>query len=136
MPYQLDWLVPKRIVLLKYQGIVTETELLESDADLCRFYADGDADAAHIHQICILEGTSKTNLAQLTSLKWPKHPRSGWMIAIGKANSLERIIGGFAAQLLKLRFGSANSLEEAIETLYRVDLTLPRETRPPVSSRG
>lgn len=134
MPYQLDWLVPKRIVLLKYQGTITETELHESDAALCRFYDEGDADAAHIHQICILDGTSKTSLVQLTSLKWPKHPRNGWMIAIGKANSIERIIGGFAAQLLKMRFRSANSLAEAVETLYRVDLTLPEATRPSVTS--
>ncbi len=133
MPYQLDWLVPKRIVLLKYQGAVTETELHESDAELCRFYDEGDANAAFIHQICILEGSAKTSLVQLTSLKWPKHPRNGWMIGIGKANSIERIIGGFAAQLLKMRFRSADSLEEAVEILYRVDLTLPEATRPAVN---
>lgn len=135
MPYQLDWLVPKRIVLLTYQGTITETELHESDAALCRFYDEGDANAAHIHQICILDGSSKTSLAQLTALKWPKHPRNGWMIGIGKTNSIERIIGGFAAQLLKMRFRSADTVEEAVEILYRVDLTLPEATRPTASTR-
>ncbi len=137
MPYQLNWFIPKRIVMLEYRGELTETEIYASDVDLCRYYDEGDSTAAHIHQICIFDASSKNNsLAVLMSLKWPKHPRNGWMVGVGQANTLERILGGFAAQLFKIHFRSFDTLEHAVDFLYSVDPTLPKFSRPSATTRG
>lgn len=131
MAYQITWFVPKRIVLLKYQGELTEDELYASDAELCHFYDNGDADVEHIHQICVFEAKSKnSSLSVLMSMKWPRHPRNGWMIGVGKPNSIERILGGFAAQLFKIHFRSFENIAQAVDFLYRIDPTLPAESSP------
>jgi hypothetical protein len=127
MAYRLNWLIPGRVILLELGGIVNEDSMYECDNRVVEMLDDGDADADLIHQVLMLhEIDTSPNLRMLSHMIVPKHPRNGWLMAVGGTHRGNQFVGNLTVHLNRLRARPAASIEEALEFLYHVDPTLPR----------
>ena len=128
MAYQLSWMIPNRIILVEVNGVIDEGSVRTFDQTMLTMLDEGDADAALIHHIMVFgEIVGRPNLKLLTSVTYPQHPRNGWMITVGNNNPLIRMVNGLAAQILQMRVAGIDTVEEALELLYEMDSTIPRD---------
>ncbi len=128
MPYQLSWLLPKRIILMEFSGVMDDAAIRLCDQEMLKMLDEGDPNAALIHQIMVMhDRTSHSKLSVLASLQWLKHPRNGWFVAVAISNPFMRTIGNLASQITRMRAKSVDTFEQGLEFLFYVDMALPKD---------
>lgn len=129
MSYELSWIVPKRVILIRLTGTDSDDEVGEMDRKVIQMFEEGDPDAPSIHQILVFDNfTNTASLKTLSQLASPRHPRSGTVISVGEAQTpMLRATTGLVAQVTRMKREKRATVAEALETLYRIDATLPRE---------
>ena len=94
MPYQLSWILPKRVILMDFSGELDEAAIRACDQAIVKMIEQGDGNASLIHQIMVMhDRVSHSRLSLLSSLQWPKHPRNGWLVAVAIGNPMIRTVG-------------------------------------------
>ncbi len=128
MAYQLSWMIPRRVIRVELSGVIDEGAVRNFDQKMCKMLDEGDADAALIHHVMVFgEIVGRPNLKLLTSVAYAQHLRNGWMITVGNNNPLMRMVNGLAAQILQMRVAGIDTVEEALQLLYEMDSTIPRD---------
>ncbi len=123
MPYQIEWLVPQRVISITFDKILTSAELASYDEDICQLLDTGAPQ--QIHLITNLEHLSQfPTLKQAQQLKFVKHPNLGWSIIVGNKSTLLRAIITLVTTLFGNRLQWCNNHEQAIAFLQRIDKTL------------
>lgn len=131
MSFEVSWIVPRRVILLRLSGD-GDNDMIASDVEILGLMEDADPKAHLIHQIIYVDNfTGNTSIKALTAMKSPKHPLLGTVVAVGiPVNPLMRMAGKLAAQMLRVKLVHRHTMEEALETLYHIDATLPKEFAP------
>ncbi len=123
MPYTIEWLVPQRVISITFDKILTTTELVNYDEDICQRLDTGAPQQVHL--ITDIEHlTQFPTLKQAQQLKFVKHPNLGWSINVGNKNMLLRAIILLVTTLFGNRLHWCNTHEEAITFLQKMDKTI------------
>ena len=132
MAYTFSWVVPQRILLIELEG---EVKVEEMSPLVDETHAHVNSGQAPVH---ILIDANKlmnrpVNFQQITQLsKSMSNPATGWWI-IMNPGKMVWFTASVLSKLLGVKLKSAESTEEAIIILQRVDLTLgaqPTQTLP------
>lgn len=142
MDYHYQWLIEGELIYvavyrepdeatLQQMFAVGKQYIEQSERPLVHFVLD----LAHIQQAATLGMVIQTARSQ------QPHPRTGWVITVGERTRQIRLVSSIARQLLNLRMRSYDALEEALDFLRHVDVTLkwealqePRQRELPLHS--
>lgn len=122
--YKLSWLIEKRVLHLQIEGDYALETVQSLVADVKPMV---DAGTAPVHVVWDMTGITKMpkNLREavdeMSVLRY--HPNGGWITMITNSVML-RFAGQIATVFLGANYRAVSSLEEAIETLSRVDQTV------------
>ena len=132
MAYTFSWVVPQRILLIELEG---EVKVEEMSPLVDETHAHVNSGQAPVH---ILIDANKlmnkpVNFQQITQLsKSMSNPATGWWI-IMNPGKMVWFTASVLSKLLGVKLKSAESTQEALSILQRVDLTLgaqPTQTLP------
>ncbi|MBA3871478.1 MAG: hypothetical protein H0X30_20225 [Anaerolineae bacterium] len=124
MPAQLSWYLENRVLLMINYGEVADQDLFDLDQTIIDYLDNCTVPLVHTI-IDHRKGMNSPSVKGLTKLRWPKHPKVGWMIMIGMKNPLQRFVVAVSTSFFKTRMRMFNSMDEALNFLNDVDSTLP-----------
>ncbi len=125
MPYSLNWYIPDEVIYLEYSGVVTVDELRES---LLTQQSILDSSTRPLIHVIIDTSQVTQAVAPAESMKITRtignHPRSGWNLVIKESSPLIKLGVMLGTLLLKLRYRSFDTFDEAVEFLKDMYPTL------------
>ncbi|MBA3869957.1 MAG: hypothetical protein H0X30_12490 [Anaerolineae bacterium] len=123
MSYELSWIIPSRVLLIELEGTVPTDEMIRLNSESL---AHVDAGQAPVHILIDATNLNNTpvNLHELSELsKTMHHEGIGWLILINPAKMVS-FATSILSKLLQKKMKSADSIQEALMLLERVDQTL------------
>lgn len=125
MPFTIQWLVPERVLLSTFEGVMT---LAEIEQVVQAFISRMDTTVPPVHvMLCTNDVTRPvTDLNALYHITKPyfRHPRLGWTV-LQSDNKLHHFLVGTLAKLLGARWTVAADVAAAEVFLREQDATLP-----------
>ena len=130
MPYELSWLVEKRVILARFHGVITAEELKRFLPEQHALVAEGTPPIHHINDTTDT-GPFEVKLDKLQALlKMLKRPEGvGWYVE-ANPHPIGRMTSSIALQIAGRRHRVVSTLEEAVAFLQQNDETLPPITIP------
>ena len=132
MAYKLSWVIPLRVLLIELENEVTMGEMVLMVAETHVYVNAG------VPQIHILIDATKLlnkliNFREMNEIaKSIPNPAIGWWVLINPGKMIW-FAASMLSRLLNIKLKSAESTQEALSILQRVDLTLgaqPTQTLP------
>lgn len=124
MSVDISWLIEGKIIRLAINGSLNEHQLTQLDDQMVKFLKAGSALMVHV----IMEGdklSSLPSINELSRLRYPAHPRAGWIITTGlRRKPILQTTMMLLAQILKFRHGEAENMSAALKFLESVDPNL------------
>jgi len=124
MSSQLSWYLENRVMQIVNHGEVTDQDLFDLDESAVHYMDQGSAPLVHLI-IDHRKGINSPSAKGLMQLKWPKHPKMGWIVMVGMANPLQKFVTAVASNFFKTRLRMVDTMDEALDFLNDVDSTLP-----------
>ena len=132
MAYTFSWVVPQRILLIELEGEV-KVEEMSPLVDETHAHVNSGQAPVHILIDANMLMNKPVNFQQITQLsKSMSNPATGWWI-IMNPGKMVWFTASVLSKLLGVKLKSAESTQEALSILQRVDLTLgaqPTQTLP------
>ena len=128
MPYEISWLVDKRVLYTRMYGYVTGEDLRNNNADMEAFVQDSEL---LLHTVTDATETTGTDmgLRDLQSTPFTSVENLGWGIYISPSK-MNRFFASVITQLSKKRGRQFETLDEALKFLNEMDDTLPPLSKP------
>ena len=123
MTYQIEWKIPRHVVIVTYTDSITLEDLQGVNHDLQHFLQEGNAP---VHVISYLKTNNMpTNLKAIRDLLTTLRLSGwGWFIVAGFDNALGRFLMSMVTNTFKLQAKAVENLDEAMEVIYRADIKL------------
>jgi hypothetical protein len=125
MPQQIQWYEPNRIIHHRFYGVVTLEDITQGNEQAIALIRQGTPPVHDIVDAVDVERVLFNLNGLLHSTSFFKEPNLGWMI-VAAENPMVRFFGSMLGQVTHTRFRTVDNLEEALETLTHVDMTLQR----------
>jgi len=127
MPFQVDWLLPNRILYIHESGILSEADLHTINHDLS-ILLDQQVPPNPLHLLIDhqeLEHHPPNIPALKRLLVLLTHPALGWTIIIGEESNLWKFLAVTVENFTGSQLERADTLPEALQRLMEVDASLP-----------
>jgi hypothetical protein len=128
MPIIHRWIIPRRVIYVRWYGEITIAEAHDANRNTGLFIEEG---IAPVHMLRDDSGITKiphvSPRQTLEALKAVRDPRFGWAVNIGYSNALVRVLIDLYSKFTRIRIHRAETLEEALAFLKKVDASLPLE---------
>jgi hypothetical protein len=123
MAYEISWLVEQRLILITFNGVLTQEDLFALSKDA---FDMAEAGTAPVHSIS--DGTHMTatevGIGDLKKVMGNRSTKSGWSVTVTPGR-MDRFLASIANQLLGMKSRHFATLQEAIDFLKDIDPTLP-----------
>lgn len=121
MPYQVRWLVPDRVLLTTFSGVLTQADLKVFIVEVVQLITNGQAPVFHISDSLAMERVDMS-LGVLTSLikAVPTLTGLGAQVDINKPHAINAFLANVGSQLLKIRTYTVPTLATAVEMIKRI----------------
>jgi hypothetical protein len=126
--YKSSWLREDRIAYVELIGIYDERLVEEVNTYMCKELLEKGQAPVHI----ILDASQLTGyprnirVLKKASETTASHPDLGWLLLVGFDNPVVKFFSTVLVQMFKLRFKQVGTVEEAVTTIERVDLSLKK----------
>jgi hypothetical protein len=128
MPIVHHWIIPQRVIYVRWYGEITVADAHEANQNTARFIEEG---IAPVHMLRDDSGITKiphvTPRQTLDALKAARDPRFGWAVNIGYSSALVRVLIDLYSKFTRIRIHRAETLEEALTFLKQADASLNLE---------
>ncbi|MFN8531166.1 MAG: hypothetical protein U0670_21390 [Anaerolineae bacterium] len=126
MPYQLGWIVPKRVILTQFSGNISKDELIRYAMQMQREISSGDSPVYHISDSLNL-GKVELSLGAVQKLirTLPSFKALSWQVDINRPG-LNTMLAALGSQFAGVRTRTFATQTEAVAFLKSVDETLER----------
>ncbi len=123
MPYEISWLVDKRVLYTRMYGFVTSEELNAQNKDIGEYARHSELLLHTINDGISVTGTSM-GLRDLQNTQFNDLGNLGWAIYVSPSK-MNRFFASVITQLSKKRGRQFSTLDEALKFLNEMDDTLP-----------
>lgn len=134
MSYELSWYIDRRIVLARLTGDVSAEEIFQNNQRIARDYVQQGQ--APVHLLIDISGMEKfpSNLKQLKAASdiLLREHSLGWMVTVGKVNTLERFLTSTLTQMFGVRLHMTDTLARALAFLSKNDVSIPEMSKDPL----
>lgn len=126
MPYRIDWLIKDHIILIEMIGDVTLEDLHHMTLESQGYVERG---AAHVHavvdqrQVSSLPSDMRQVIATVRQVRVP--PTGISVMVMPRIQPLFKFIASVLMQVVSLDYRFANTFEEALIVLSRIDPDIP-----------
>jgi hypothetical protein len=120
MPVTYEWLIPGRVMGLRWVGVVTEAELLEMDREFVRIMDNTPLPLIHFisHE---LDLESEPPFTAYLRAQCVRHQKFGWYLIIQKQQNIAaRLVAQMAGTMLRLRLRIVEDEDSAWTYLRRM----------------
>ncbi len=125
MPYELHWLVEKRVTYARFHGVITIDVLAQYVEDQNALVAEGTPLVHSINDTLAVEKIDFNLRSLQVFSKTLKQPEGvGWHLDVSP-KGLRRFLSSLALQFSGTRFRQFDTIEEAVEFIQENDPTLP-----------
>lgn len=125
MPYQIEWLLEKRVLHVKMFGILADEDSAQIGVINSRHLEEGNAP---VHILVDITGLEKfpTNLRQNSQyMDYLKSPALGWVIVVGLSNNvLAKFAVSVISQVIHFHLAQRDNMHDALSYLASHDSTL------------
>ena len=125
MPYQIEWLLEKRVLHVKLFGILADEDSAQIGVINSRHLQEG---TAPVHILVDITGLDKfpISLRQNSQyMDYLKSPALGWVIVVGLSNNmLAKFAVSVISQVIKFHLAQRDSLPDALAYLASHDPSL------------
>ena len=126
MPVEVSWYIEDRIIYSSYSGNVTIDDVRKGTQAVKKLAYEGTPLVHNIADMLEID-TFPKNIRQIRSvIEQLDNNILGWTLIINH-NKLLRFIVSSISQLAKARFRIFESGDEALDFLYRMDTSLPKQ---------
>jgi hypothetical protein len=128
MAYNISWMIPERLILIEVAEILTAEEIITVTK---QYVAMMDAEGKPpVHTLVDARLLTKVDIKvkDLPSLLvgGKRDTRFGWTFIVTH-NRFITFLSSMASHLTSSQFKTTETMEEALQTFARLDLTLPQE---------
>lgn len=130
MPFEITWLIEKRLVLERLSGVLTPEELEARILKAKQFLESGQPP---VHYVIDMREVEKIplNLREIRhAARLYRHPALGWTVTFGISNRIIHTLVTIAAKTIEARYRDFATQDEAIRFLYSLDPSLPLLPKP------
>ena len=121
MTIRYGWLIENQVILTQMEGLISPAEFRQWADKLNPFYNQIPFSRLHI----IIDGTGLQKIPSIKEmLNIPVHEKRGWILIVGLSDRLLQFLTSMVVQLTHTELKFVTTVEEAVEVLQRVDLTL------------
>lgn len=136
MSYEVNWLVPDRIIEARYWGVLTVDEIRQSNTAMDALINQVATDKpVHIIADLSLVETFPVTVSAITGSR-PKPPEAVEWIVLVHESRLLKFISGMVGQLMHLNNKVVATKQEALDFLAISDPTLPDGVNRAVAKRS
>lgn len=124
MPVEVRWYCDGLVLYARLNGKITGSDLVDYSTTIQRFMATSDAPLVHL--LVDISGVQAYPPLRdiMKSVRMPA--QTGWSLVMGVAsNVMLNFMTQVVTSALQLRFRKADTLDEALDFLQKVDSTLP-----------
>ena len=133
MAYELIWIIPSRVLLIELENVLSAEETLRV-IDECNQYVSIGLSPVHILIDASNISNTRIDFQEITQLsKFMKNEDIGWWILINPTKMIG-FTASVIAKMLQKKMKVANSVQEAVRILERVDFTLDAHQTLPVAN--
>jgi len=121
MTIRYGWLIANQVILTQMEGLIAPAEFRQWADELNPFY--DQIPFSRLHIIIDAAGLQKTpSIKEMLNI--PVHQKRGWILIVGLSDRLLQFLASMVVQLTHTELRFVTTVEEAVEVLQRVDLTL------------
>jgi hypothetical protein len=131
MSYRFSWYVPRRVIYIHMEGILTLGDLGALKEESRTFALNGDAPVHAIIDCLEVTGLPHDLPGILRGMREGETPLAGAFSVIVTSNRLAQFLSATLFQLLKLELRIAPTVADAFDILTRFDATLLTTTESP-----
>ncbi len=125
MPYKIEWLREKRIMVETLLGTISMEEATQAANETAQFLNQGEAPVHLIVDVSHME-KFPTNVRNVRNISgYLSNPALGWMVIVG-ADYLVNFISTIVSQVVRFQLSRAETVEKAVTFLEKQDATLTR----------
>ncbi|PJF21133.1 MAG: hypothetical protein CUN56_12645 [Phototrophicales bacterium] len=125
MPYDLSWYIEKRVMMIYLTGHITTEELYEMTDETRVLLEQGEGKVHALVDYSQAESIPRSLSTLVNEIKREKDPKQGITILImPKTNKMMQFVANIMMQVIGLEFRQVQTMDEALNTLRRVDPTL------------
>lgn len=114
MPYKISWRIPKRVLYMTLEGVITLEDIRDLDTELWQYLEQGDVSVAIVTDMTKV-ARFPTHILELKSMATHlKHPHLGRCAAVGNSsfvNSFAPLLGRIAGIELRMFRTTSKALE-------------------------
>lgn len=122
MPYRVEWLIPDRVIIGQYAGMISREETVAANQEILNLLEESPSPYIHL----ILEDTlmesfepGVTEVCKLAS--YIRHPKLRWSVAAGPLSPVLELFASVMTRLAGARYRRCATLKEAIYFLAEQD---------------
>lgn len=125
MPIRHQWIIPKRVIYVRWHGEITVAETQKANFETARFLAEGIPPIHMLRDDSAVTTIPPVTLRQiLDTLKAVRNPDFGWAVTIGYSNPFIGTLTNLYSKFTRIRIHRTKTLEEALAFLKQADVSL------------
>jgi len=130
MPYELTWIVDKRVIYFRSRGLVSVDEIKKATQEI-RVMLDTGIPLVYLLTDARAVEKVSLRLRDIASIfrSHSSSPKLGWSVYVSP-KPLVRLVASITSQLARIQHREYATIEEALAFLRGVDATLPEIRLP------
>lgn len=125
MPITHQWIIPKRVIYVRWYGDITVEETQEANRATARFLAEGIPLIHMLRDDSAVTSIPPVTLRQiLDTLKAVRHPDFGWAVNIGYSNAFVGTFINLYSKFTRIHIHRCETVEDGLAFLKQADVSL------------
>jgi hypothetical protein len=134
MAIDFSWYIEGQVVLAKISGISDGADLRKGQSVIGPWMDESKAEMVHIIFDCWEMKRIAFSVSQeLNTLQYLRHQKMGAFVVVGlhpTQRAIANLMGGMITRMTRAKFSAAKDMETAIETIRKLDTTIPAVIPP------
>ena len=134
MAIDFSWYIEGQVVLAKISGISDGADLRKGQSVIGPWMDESTAKMVHIIFDCWEMKRIAFSVSQeLSTLQYLRHQKMGAFVVVGlhpTQRAIANLMGGMITRMTRAKFSAARDMETAIETIRKLDTTIPTVIPP------
>ena len=123
MGFEAKWLEEGRLMLVTADEQLDDAVAEQFNDTMLQYFEESDY--VLVHAIFDLKSVKRFfSIKAMANFMFPKHQRMGWNLFVGLPNKVMVFLISIATQLFQVRARNFDTLEDAIEFIKKIDVTL------------
>lgn len=123
MPCEIKWLLPQRVIYVRYYGDLTQADITALSQDIEAYLAEGVAPLYYVADVQIAR-VSANPVKNRRDFAYIANPKINYVLSCGRLNPIMSFFASVITQAVRFQYRHFETLEEGLAFLRQHDSTL------------